>query len=238
MTHVVRRKQQQYFSAMDRAAEVVTSLSRNSLNVDEFHEHFKQLIQKLDELKTQLYDRVAKLSEGVLSLDGKVTIQTAAIDSGLEKLRDGGTELDNFLQKLSNDQTAVLRTLSGLFEKAEIGALFTRLQRTIEEEARNLGATLEAQASTIALQARPASVDFGQLARQLETNARALEKLDSSMTGLAASLQSMRPPATRLEPPSTPSAQSRASGVRFMGMITLAGLSGSVLTLFFQRALQ
>lgn len=233
LAYALRRKQFGYFSAMDRAAEVITSLSRNALNVDEFHENFRQLIVQLDELKTQLYDRVGKLSASVVELDGKVNAQTSAVTAGLDKLRGAGGELDVFLKRLSLDQTQVLRNLELLFERAELRQVFGRLEASVEQAGLVLGGKLESQAS-VALE-RTASVSQGiaDANDRLEKSTLAMDRLIATLGELGTRLASLRPGPDPGLPPSA-----RPPGGRSLTLMTIASVFGGAATLLIQRAFE
>lgn len=239
MAYVLRRKQFSYFSDLDRAAEIVTSLSRNALNVDEFHEHFQQLILKLDELKTQLYDRVSRLSQNVVELDARVTDQTSIIDSGLHKLKAAGGELDAFLKRLSLDQTQVLRNLELLFERAELRRAFERLEQSVEEAGNALGGKLALQANAVLERSESWGDGLTQVNGRLTQVAQGMERLVSSLSELSTRVTSLKPPAV-VNPsgPSSPGRPQLPGGVRSLAMLMVAGALGSVTTLLLERALQ
>jgi hypothetical protein len=234
MAHVLRKKQFQQFDLVERAAEVMTSLARNAENPDQFHEQFRKLIEHLDQLKIQLYDRVGRLGEDVVRLDGKVSAQMTALDSGLQKLKNAGGSLDAFLKQLTTNQSQVLQKLSELFERAELRQAFVRLEDAIDKAGKTLGTRLETRAEKMLGEATPLAPELTGLSTQIAASVRALERLEARVGEIGVRMSSAPPPRAPLEPP-----QPRGGGnARTVATLTIACLASSAATLLMERVFQ
>ena len=149
MVFVVRSHLARYNELMEHSAEVSLSLARNALNESDFQVAFERLIQRLDELKVHLFDRVAKLGDSIDALKGTVGGQTSEMTNAQRQLKVGAQELSNLMQELSGRQSELLEEYRSSVDQVGFTVLFAQLEGAIEKAGDSVGAHLARDLSQI-----------------------------------------------------------------------------------------
>ena len=218
VVYVLRTRQQKYFAELDRAAEVVTSLARNAINDDKFYENFRRLIDKLEELRVNLFDRVEKLSRSVEKLSENVAQQSVdfsvqvkvveaqqkTIQEAFDNISKSKRVFDSFLVSISKQQTEVLQRFDDIYTRAELPNALVRIENAVgrigEDFNSNfqntLGTSLEDTRNTIIKYLNEIGRQVVEICRMFNTGSQSVNQMNKSLSQMSNAIRSSFSPQT------------------------------------------
>ncbi len=257
LSFIISRYHHRYLKALSHSIVVVSSLVKNAAFHDAIHEQFQKLVNKLDDVRRHLYDRMGDLAKGVGELEGRVAGQTAAIETGLDKLKASGKKLDGFLVSVETQQTDLIRRLDDLFAKASFPELFQEIRDGIMRASQGIGKTLDGNLKALGEQVSSIHGEVANVQRSLQEDTRGLlegaGRLQMVLEGMCVRLEAIpvqlaeTPRFAGVEAPSPLLAISSGSGVepvvdeltaRSSRKTLIAGSIGTLLGIFVMSIVQ
>ena len=127
MLLILRRRQEEYFKAMESAVVTMLSLARNAINKDEFLAELGQV----SNVVTQLSDRVYSETQEIAIVQQAIRDQSEEIRAGMNKLSQAGAGFEAFLQQLSAAQTAFIGDIRNLYDTISLKNLAATAQESV-----------------------------------------------------------------------------------------------------------
>jgi hypothetical protein len=140
----LRRKQNDYFKAMENVVLTMLSLARNTINKDDFLSEFNQINVTVSDLSDRVHEQTSELSSRMIEVRDRIKVQTDQIDHGLEKLTAVGRQFDGFLSQISNIQQEFINDVKGIYDSISLNNLGRVIRQTMAEAGTQLSGTLSA----------------------------------------------------------------------------------------------
>lgn len=117
----LRGKQESYFRAMEEATLSVTSLARNAINKDEY-------LAQLGEVQVA----INQLGDRILAQSNQTGAQTEVLQRGVRRLVETKSQLDGFLNRLGEEQSAFVAEMKEVYDRLSPERLAERLDQHVE----------------------------------------------------------------------------------------------------------
>lgn len=117
----LRGKQEAYFRSMEEATISVASLARNAINKDEY-------LAELNQVQVAIH----QLGDRILEQSQQTEAQTGVLQAGVRRLVETKGELDGFLDRLGEEQSAFVGEMKEVYEHLSPERLVERLDERIE----------------------------------------------------------------------------------------------------------
>jgi len=146
---LLRKKQVIYFRNMESAAVTTLSLARHSINSDMLLAEFNQIGSSINTLSTQFYDQNQAMTQKIADIDKQMRKVTDRIENGAGSLAKAGSEFDDLLTKLSENQRGFLRDVKSVYDAVSLKDISVTLQDNLGKMSDNIARTLDPSVAKI-----------------------------------------------------------------------------------------